>query len=277
MGVQVELGYSALTRRDRLERIATAERDRREGRIDMAVAILGEPTEWPARAVLALARLPEGEGDATRRVLESGLDAWAEELGLDPLSERQSVALGDDLSFDALEMPTLGDVQDELDRPIEAFELDAAFEQAETQVDEMLDVNDVAEQVLRDEPLGLAEIAEDGVEATVDDDRAGAADPFYGDIFSQTPDSLDQVDAAAALDPFDISPRELASPSSPSSHLLSNAPESAVSAASPAAAWVSTEPDSASFFGEEPKNAQILATLEGWLHNLKKDPRRNAR
>ena len=66
MGVGVELGYSALTRRDRLERIATAERDRRAGRIDMAVAILGEPTEWPARAVLALARLPESEGEATR-------------------------------------------------------------------------------------------------------------------------------------------------------------------------------------------------------------------
>ena len=106
MGVGVELGYSALTRRDRLERIATAERDRRAGRIDMAVATLGEPTEWPARAVLALARLPEGEGKATRRVLESGLDAWAEELGLDPLSAEPTPALGDDLSFDELEVPT---------------------------------------------------------------------------------------------------------------------------------------------------------------------------
>ncbi|MFK7897497.1 MAG: hypothetical protein AB8G23_16785 [Myxococcota bacterium] len=214
----MDLGYSALTRRERLERIATAERDRRAGRIDMAVATLGEPTEWPARAVLALARLPESEGEATRKILESGLDVWAEELSLDPLSAEATSSPSDDLSFDALEVPTLADVQDELDRPLEAFELDEAFAQAETQVEEMLDVNDVAERVLQDEPLGLAELSEEG--------------------------SLEIL--GEPLEHFDVDAAEV-----------------------PRAAFASN-PQSNS-------DEVILATLEGWLHNLESDTRRSAR
>ena len=40
----------------------------------LAIATLGEPSEWAARVVLALARLPQDEGHATRRVLEEGLE-----------------------------------------------------------------------------------------------------------------------------------------------------------------------------------------------------------
>lgn len=256
MGVGVELGYSALTRRDRLERIATAERDRRAGRIDMAVATLGEPTEWPARAVLALARLPEDEGDATRRVLESGLDAWAEELGLPALSAEPAIAVGDDLSFDALDAPTLSDVQDELDRPIDASELDQAFAQAETQVEDMLDVNDVAQRVLLDEPLGLAELSEEG-DGEILGDPIEHGEALSTPIFFEPPasDSVSgvvssAVDAAVAPAQFEVSPQDLMGPAISKADASSNG---------------------------RPSDAIVLATLEGWLHNLTKGTRRNAR
>ena len=86
----MELEVSAWTRRDRLERIAAAERDRRAGRTDLALAALGEGTEWPARLVLALARLPEEEGADAREILQATLDDWAAETGLaslDPAAE----------------------------------------------------------------------------------------------------------------------------------------------------------------------------------------------
>ncbi len=141
----VELGYSTLTRRERLERIAMAERDRRAGRIEVAIAALGDALEWPARAVLALARLPEFEAEETRRILEEGLDHWAREAGLE--------------AFDvSLEMP-----ESDLDRPIDHGELERAFEEAEAQTDEMVGANDVAERILMDEPVGLAELDGDEI------------------------------------------------------------------------------------------------------------------
>jgi hypothetical protein len=139
----VELGYSGLTRRERIERIATAERDRRAGRIDVAVAALGEASEWPARVVLALAKLPEFEAAETRRILEEGLDLWIDEVGLSPLDEPSEPS------------------GTRLDSPIEPDELERAFAQAEAQTDEMHDANRVAERVLMDEPIGLAELGED--------------------------------------------------------------------------------------------------------------------
>jgi hypothetical protein len=139
----VELGYSGLTRRERIERIATAERDRRAGRIDVAVAALGEASEWPARVVLALAKLPEFEAAETRRILEKGLDLWIDEVGLSPLDEPSEPS------------------GTRLDSPIEPDELERAFAQAEAQTDEMHDANRVAERVLMDEPIGLAELGED--------------------------------------------------------------------------------------------------------------------
>ena len=59
----------------------------------VAVAAIGEAVEWPARAVLALARLPDSDGVQTRRLLEEGLDLWAHECGLgslDPIAVEES-------------------------------------------------------------------------------------------------------------------------------------------------------------------------------------------
>jgi hypothetical protein len=139
----MELGRSAWIRRERLERIATAERDRRAGRTALAIAALGEAIEWPARAILALALLPESEGRAARRVLEEGLDQWALEAGLSSLDALEiAEAEGAEASsaFEAFPI--------ELDRPLDTSELERAFAEAEAQVDEMHDVNSVAERVL---------------------------------------------------------------------------------------------------------------------------------
>lgn len=148
----MELGYSALTRRERVERIAMAERDRRAGRIDVAIAALGEASEWPARAVLALARLSEFEAQETRQILEEGLDAWVAEVGLAAFD----VPL-DASTEDSTEASTEASSND-LDRPIDHDELEFAFAQARAQTDEMHSANHVAERVLMDEPVGLAEL-----------------------------------------------------------------------------------------------------------------------
>lgn len=142
----MELGYSVLTRRERLERIAMAERDRRAGRVEVAIAALGEATEWPARAVLALASLPELEAVETRRILEEGLDAWAAEVGLAPFEE------------------LIESASPELESPIDNDELDRAFAEAEAQTDEMHSANHVAARVLMDEPIGLSEFGSDLLE-----------------------------------------------------------------------------------------------------------------
>lgn len=147
----MELGRSAWIRRERLERIATAERDRRAGRAALAIAALGEAIEWPALAVLALALLPESEGAHTRRVLEEGLDQWALESGLRPLDEPlPDVEARLDVPRDADPFEPSGFASSaiDLDRPLEAGELEQAFAEAEAQVEEMHDVNRVAERVL---------------------------------------------------------------------------------------------------------------------------------
>jgi hypothetical protein len=159
----LELGVSMLTRRERLERIAAAERDRRAGRIELAVASLGEGSEWPARVVLALALLPWDEGDETRRILQASLDTWATETGLAPLSVEP---IDNALVESRRAEPASAVVEaNALDAPIEAFELDEAFMQAEAQVDEMHDVNRVAERVLMEEPVDLTELSDEPVDA----------------------------------------------------------------------------------------------------------------
>lgn len=170
----MELGRSAWIRRERLERIATAERDRRAGRTALAIAALGEAVEWPARAVLALALLPESEGHHARRVLVEGLDQWALESGLPPL-DALSPAVGPPLApvdeaavAPALDLASEADAFEptdddpsaiDLDRPLEAGELERAFAEAEAQVDEMHDVNRVAERVLFAGDFELADLA----------------------------------------------------------------------------------------------------------------------
>jgi len=161
LGGDVELGFSALTRRERLERIARAERDRRAGRGEVAIAALGEATEWPARVIKALARIPESEAVESRRILEEGLDVWAREAGLGSLEA--STARSAEPPSDE---PMTSEAS--LDRPIEVDELERAFAEAEAQTDEMHDANRVAERVLMDEPLGLSELSDDVSRSTGD-------------------------------------------------------------------------------------------------------------
>jgi hypothetical protein len=107
--------------------------------------------------VLALTRLRDDEGNDARMILERGLDDWAAESGL--------------ASLNPLDEPTAPEPvfeRGELDSPIDHDELELAFSQAEAQVDEMIDVNRVAERVLMDEPESLASEAGDEL-VSIDD------------------------------------------------------------------------------------------------------------
>ncbi len=167
-----------LMRRDRLERIAMAERDRRAGRSEVAVASLGEPTEWPARVVLALTKMPAGEASDARQILEEGLDLWAEESDLDSLDEILS-----DPDIEDYEPAFDGSASD-LERPIDNSELERAFDEAEAQVAEMHDVNHVAARVLTDESMDLGSIAgDDLVPIAPSEDLIGVGDELLDDVF----------------------------------------------------------------------------------------------
>jgi hypothetical protein len=194
----VELGYSALTRRERLERIAMAERDRRAGRIEVAIAALGEASEWPARAVLALARLGEREAPQTRQILEEGLDSWVAEIGLAPFAPTTESLIEQPAEW-PIDAPIAAPIEsriespmDVLDRPINHAELELAFAEAQAQTDEMHSANHVAERVLMDEPVGLAELEGEMLPDTaqssaIEMDAATVEDPAPSELTESQP------------------------------------------------------------------------------------------
>ena len=240
-GEDTEPGYSSLTRRERLERIASAERDRRAGRREVAVAAIGEPVEWPARAVLALASLADSARE-TRRLLEEGLDLWARNAGLgelDRLPEDASetpdaatdpMAEPDPLGFDLATHP-LGP---ELEAPLGRDELDRAFDEAEAEVDSMHSVNDVAERVLLDEPIGFVDLSGDEL-TPVDEDSDHEVEV--------APDLL-------GMDAAHVAP----------AHERNRAPEDARK--------TTHAGESMGRSGEG--RSIVLATLESWLQNLER-------
>ena len=286
----MDLEVSTWTRRERLERIASAERDRRAGRIDLALATLGEGGEWPARVVLALIRLPEEEGTDARAILEASLDDWASDSGLEGLdaieapaatieSNEVDTAFSEDV--DEVVAPAVNSA-DALAEPIEFDELDRAFAEAEAQTDEMHDVNTVAARVLMDEPLGLAELSGDAFAAIDEgiDDEVGALD---SDVIPNTHDAAALQDVSAEEQ---LSTRESES-GLDAAEVPSDAPveDDAVYAAR--ALWPMsydvdpTDPNTFAFAAEQaddpsneavvmaqPSRAVVIATLEKWLTNL---------
>ncbi len=168
---------SSWTRRERLERIAAAERDRRAGRPALARASLGEAVEWPARLVLALLELPAEEGASARAVLESALDDWAEQSGFADLN------------------PWPGREADSFETPIGSDELDRAFASAQVETDEMMDVNTVAEHVLLSESFDLAETeTEDPLSASTSWSGFEGTDPERGRPgLGRDPDRAEQI------------------------------------------------------------------------------------
>jgi hypothetical protein len=271
-----ELSLSGLTRRERLERIASAERDRRGGREALAIAAIGEPNEWPARVVLALARLSNDDEQGARRLLEEGLDVWAREAGLPPLTAREveperasppASASEFDAEADAEESRNRisgpepaaaadwAPLDERLERPFDSFELDRAFEQAEAQTDEMHDVNRVAARVLMDEPVGLAELSGHPIES-LRPESEGVPDP-------ERASGPEAVAAAAGLEPSAV-PEQSDTPLSDAQRVEMDAAFVEGDRSERAAAAPVTEVETGS------SRAVILATLERWLHNLER-------
>ena len=281
----MELEVSTWTRRERLERIAEAERDRRAGRAEVALASLGEAIEWPARLVLALAKLADDEGGAARETLEATLDDWAAETGLDPLdpeamadqatvAEEEAVSAADEvepelvvdpedvLEEDLLSPPVAVDAQDDagperaidslgaLEAPIEVDELERAFAEAEAQTEEMHDVNDIAGRVLDAEPFGLAELDGNACEGIGDD--LGEIDPDY---------AAERFAGAASVEPPVIDAAWAAAPIWPES--IAN--DSAAAGVEP----VTNSLDETHASGERSSRVLVLNTLERWLENIR--------
>ncbi len=275
----MDLGVSALTRRDRLERIAAAERDRRAGRVDLAIAVLGEGREWPARVILALARLPETEGARARAILEQSLDDWAAESGLASLSPSPVIEEPAITSEDSDETDTRDDVDaawssqapasvaDDLAAPLAHDELERAFAEAEAQTDEMLDVNEVARRILADEPLGLAELSEDAFEP-IDFGAAHATEHEPGaDELERF--AASRTDAAWAAPPIWPTGADAAEADA------LEGPGDEARAARLAGDFI--DRDSAPSEEEISSRDAILATLERWLGNLEKSKAGRAR
>ncbi|MCA9503839.1 MAG: hypothetical protein H6748_02665 [Spirochaetaceae bacterium] len=230
-----------LTRRERLERIAMAERDRRAGRVGLAIAAIGEPAEWAARAVLALAHLPVGAGEEARRILEEGLDRWAADLGLAPLDAApvSATPMAPEAVPSAVAAARPAAAAD-LHDAIEVDELERAFAEAEAEVEAMHDVNSVAARVLMDEPFGLMEL--------------GADEPAAGGGVS-----LHDVEPIADLDLVpDVLPMDAAVVEE-SVHRRAAREEQAVGRGA-----------------ERGPRADVIATLERWLGNLERRRARRA-
>ncbi|MBW2426476.1 MAG: hypothetical protein JRG86_19680 [Deltaproteobacteria bacterium] len=263
-----ELTLSGLTRRERLERIASAERDRRGGREALAIAAIGEPNEWPARVVLALVRLSSDDAPGARRLLEEGLDVWAREAGLPPLaatevepeesrtrSSAPEPAAAE--SWAPLEIPEPPPLDERLERPFDSFELDRAFEQAEAQTDEMHDVNRVAARVLMDEPVGLAELSGHPIESLQPEPEP-----------ERWPDPESAAELEAVAVEVDLEP--LAAPAQsqrPSSDALRAQMDAAFVERDLAEQGATTLTSGG---GKGRARAEILATLERWLQNLER-------
>ncbi|MBY0400583.1 hypothetical protein K2X89_09830, partial [Myxococcota bacterium] len=185
-----------------------------------------------------------------RRILEEGLDQWALESGLDSLAPVDPLELS--LRIEAPTPPqakppaperrvepdladppadgALHAFQVELDRPIEAGELERAFAEAEAQVDEMHDVNRVAERVLLDASF-------DGIDLMTDEE----------------------------LDPLELSARTALAEARPRAMDAASVPPG-FGARAPAA----REQEALDSVPGRPSRAVVLATLERWLQNLER-------
>lgn len=189
-----ERSLAGLTRRERLERIANAERDRRGGRHAVATAAIGEPNEWPARVILALARLTVSDEAGARRLLEEGLDRWAHEAGLAPLDGRPSSDLVREEQGETAAAACEANAA--FARPFDRFELDRAFAEAEAEVDQMHDVNGVAARVLMFESADSTESYE--LASFDDEDEASGSDVDVAPDVAGADD--DGIDAAGAFE-----------------------------------------------------------------------------
>jgi hypothetical protein len=269
--------FPATTRRERLERIASAERDRRAGHPALAIASIGEPVEWPARAVIALARLSQVETarvetaqteiarvesevgptrrahDEARRVLEEGLDLWAREAGLESLdgaalaveeaSEVEAETEAAD-EFEIEEADPLGLIADlaatrfEIEVPFDAAELERAFDSAEADVESMRNVNEVAARVLMYEAVGLG------------------------------------ADSGAPLTPVEVEEQRSAYDVAPLPDTLGMDAASAIEVTTPSVCDADTGQQSES--ESNPQEEVVLATLESWLRNIERRKERGA-
>jgi hypothetical protein len=251
-----------------------AERHRLDGdavrAIEVAEAGLERnPDDLRGRIALALARIDLGDVLQARDELATVLGGKRDAA---PTAAHEAVSFDSFDSSDAddpLAQPGLGEA-------VGDDELETAFAEAESQRDEMMDANRVVEQTLR-----AAELDTPEADDTSDEDFDMAGNQTYATesmamlLDSQgrraeaqalrhslasrgaQPPSVEALPEAEALDAAEADDIELDAPED-----IAQAPDST--------AW-----EQAGFGPDHARQLQVVATLEGWLHNLKRQAERN--
>jgi hypothetical protein len=280
---------------------ALAEAHRRAGRAEDARRISEEglqqaPARLAGHVSLGLALLDLGEPVAARGELAGILDAVLEPHRTTVLAEPETVAeQADEPAALVADAPpdddgvVLSDFQpaspapvvtaEPLSEGLDDSEIDQAFDQAESQPDEMVSANRMAEQVLLDHAPVLEDESATGegeqALTPVDADESEFA-PTSSPIFhTQTManlleqqgdhegareirDSLDDAESAfEPLEASDLLPDAIEGETPMDAAEVPEAPEEAASAA----------------VSGGHRKGEILATLESWLHNLRRGAR----
>ncbi len=208
-----------------------------------------EPGDLRGRVALALARIDLGDILQARDDLSEAIRR-AESASASPETSSENRRLDDELDAGAL-----GD-----------DELETAFAQAETNPDEMMDANKVVEQTLRDAELDTPEPELVEVESL--------ETPF--DITSRPTYATESM-AMLLAEQGRRAEAEALRESLGGNGFDATVEDDATLERMPPADAGAADWGEASFGPDHVKRLQVVATLEGWLHNLKRNTDRSPR
>lgn len=234
--------------------VERAEQYRQEGDALRAVVVAESgleqaPDDLRGRIALALARIDLGDVLQAREELAMVLGGKQhDEEALVPV---EPLALGSQ-ELEPAGLDSAGLASAGLGEAVGDDELETAFAEAESQPDEMMDANRVVEQTLRAAQLDAPEAVD-----APDGEFDVTSNPTYAtESMAALLDGQGRSDEAEALR-VSLAAREESAP-------LDAEPDH------DPAAW-----GQAGFGPDHARQLQVVATLEGWLHNLKRQEERN--
>jgi hypothetical protein len=220
-----------------------AEAYRRVGQAERALEIAsrgldGAPERMAGRVALGLALLDVDEADQAREVLSAIFEDVPQLMGLLQPEEAQPEEVQDEI-HEAAGLEPLGD-----------DEISMAIDGAEARPEEMIDVNDVAAAALREERLDEPEVG------FAPSDHPAFATATMANLLENQGDiqNAESIRSTLADDPLSVVAEELGAEGIAADEV----PMDAAKAPEPEAELI------------EPK-ARIIATLEGWLDNIRRD------
>jgi tetratricopeptide (TPR) repeat protein len=225
-----------------------AEAYRRVGQAERALEIAsrgldGAPERMAGRVALGLALLDVDEADQAREVLSAIFEDVPQLMALLQHGDLQPEEVQEEIREAAGPEP-LGD-----------DEISLAIDGAEARPDEMIDVNDVAAAALREERLDEPEVG------FAPSDHPAFATATLANLLENQGDiqNAESIRSTLADDPLSVVAEELGAEEFVTEGIAADeVPMDAAKAPEPEAELI------------EPK-ARIIATLEGWLDNIRRD------